>query len=75
VNKNPLNDSAINIPQAAHCYRENAAALDFHGASVINERGEETPITEIMVQAACNAFIQQWEVSQNPASDSAGISG
>ena len=37
--------------------------IDFHGASIINERGEEIPITEKMVQQACKIFIQQWETA------------
>jgi hypothetical protein len=47
-----------------------AAALpgiDFHGASIINEQGEEIPITESMVQQACKIYIKQWEMAQKSA--------
>ena len=27
--------------------------VDFHGAAIINEKGEEVPITEEMVRQAC----------------------
>jgi len=40
-----------------------ASGIDFHGASVINEAGEEIPITETMVQRACKSFIKQWELA------------
>jgi len=35
--------------------------VDFHGATVINEAGEEIPITEQMIQYACRQLIHQWE--------------
>lgn len=38
--------------------------VDFHGASIINEQGEEIPITENMVQNAMNRYIQQWELAR-----------
>lgn len=38
--------------------------IDFHGASIINERGEEIPITEAMVQQALEIYIKQWEMAQ-----------
>ena len=61
--------SAVPIPQAANDAagdheHANPAGIDFHGASVINEHGEEVPITESMIQNACNTYIQQWEVAQ-----------
>ena len=54
-----LQSKAYKTTQAAE-----QAKLDFHGASVINEEGEEIPITETMVQRACKAFIKQWEAAQ-----------
>jgi hypothetical protein len=46
-----------------------APAPDFHGASIINERGEEIPITEAMVHQACEIYIQQWEMAQQTATE------
>ena len=43
---------------------EPGVSIDFHGASVINERNEEVPITEHMVRNACKNYIQQWEAAQ-----------
>ncbi len=37
-----------------------------HGAAVIDANGKETPITEQMIQAACNKLIRDWESSLNP---------
>lgn len=44
--------------------------IDFHGASIINEQGEEVPITEAMVQQACQIYIKQWEVAQKSMANS-----
>lgn len=52
VNKNKRLDSS------------DTTQVDFHGASIINEEGEEIPITEKMVRKACDSFIKQWEPSQ-----------
>lgn len=38
--------------------------VDFHGASIIDDNGEEIPITENMVRKACDSFIKQWEQAQ-----------
>ncbi len=50
-----------------------ASAIDFHGASIINDFDEEIPITEAMVRQACKNYIQQWEstrVSRSSATPS-----
>ena len=44
-------------------------AIDFHGASIINEQGKEVPITEAMVQQACKIYIKQWEIAQKNAAN------
>ena len=41
---------------------------DFHGASIIDERGREIPITESMVRKACNDLIMAWENLHRPPS-------
>lgn len=41
-------------------------AIDFHGASFINEQGQEIAITENMIQKACKEFIRMWEVAHKP---------
>ena len=33
---------------------------DFHGAAVIDEQGRETPITEAMIQRACQNLEKTW---------------
>ena len=43
--------------------------IDFHGASVINEQGEEIAITESMVQQACKIYIKQWEMAQKSSAN------
>ena len=43
--------------------------IDFHGASIINEQGEEIPITESMVQQACKIYIKQWEMAQKSSAN------
>ncbi len=37
-----------------------------HGAAVIDVNGNETPITEQMIQIACNKLICDWESSLSP---------
>jgi hypothetical protein len=54
-------------PQGAQAAADNTPAADFHGASIINEQGEEIPITETMIRKACKIFIQQWETAQQSA--------
>jgi len=38
---------------------------DLHGAAILDENGVETPITEHMIQMACNQLICDWESSLN----------
>lgn len=40
--------------------RQTKPAPDFHGAALIDERGREIPITEAMVQRACQQLDQAW---------------
>ena len=40
-----------------------SASAYLHGAAVIDENGTETPITEQMIQTACNKLIRDWETS------------
>lgn len=44
--------------------RQNQAeqAPDLHGAAIINERGQEVPITEKMIQRAFRKLIDAWTV-------------
>ena len=35
--------------------------IDFHGASIIDQNGQEKPITEEMIQKAFSALIKAWE--------------
>ena len=39
-------------------------AHNFHGASIIDENGKEIPITEPMVQSACNKLVRVSEFYQ-----------
>ncbi|NOZ53351.1 MAG: hypothetical protein GXP08_09430 [Gammaproteobacteria bacterium] len=48
----------------AYSNKNCTSCIDFHGASIINEVGEEIPITEQMVHQACQQLILQWEQSQ-----------
>lgn len=41
--------------------------IDFHGASIIDQNGRETPITEEMLENAFNALIKAWERSRQTA--------
>jgi hypothetical protein len=34
---------------------------DFHGAAIIDEHGREIPITESMIQKACQALEKAWQ--------------
>jgi len=38
--------------------------IDFHGASIISETGEEIPITEKMLDQCFRRLINAWEQSQ-----------
>ncbi|MDX1802722.1 MAG: hypothetical protein R3292_01490 [Alcanivorax sp.] len=38
----------------------NHRPADFHGAAVIDEQGREIPITEAMIQHACERLEQAW---------------
>ena len=43
-------------------------ALDYlHGASIIDETGTETLITEQMIQQACDELIHAWETTSTSA--------
>lgn len=47
----------------AHTQNSNAAHddnVDFHGAAIIDGHGREIPITEDMVQDACNKLEKTW---------------
>ena len=43
-----------------------APAIDFHGAAIVAENGEEIPITEAMIQRALAQLIRDWEVAYGP---------
>lgn len=40
--------------------RRPEAEPDFHGAAIIDEQGREIPITESMVQRACEKLERAW---------------
>lgn len=40
---------------------DNIRRVDFHGASILNEHGDEIAITERMVRQACDIYIRMWE--------------
>ena len=61
---NPLHKPTRRDSQTA---AEAVPSIDFHGASIINEQGEEIPITESMVRQACKFYIKQWEMAQKSA--------
>lgn len=44
---------------------ENLAHVDFHGACIVTESGNEIPITEQMLQKAFDDLIKQWEQSRS----------
>lgn len=37
----------------------------FNGAAIIDEHGNETPITEAMIQKACKELDKQWRYPKN----------
>ena len=43
-------------------YKENSETANpgFNGAAIIDEHGNEVPITEEMIQAACNELKNAW---------------
>ncbi len=43
-----------------------APPIDFHGAAIVRENGEEIPITEAMIQRALTQLIRDWEVAYGP---------
>jgi hypothetical protein len=59
-----LNTRSMDPASGGNDQPQHPEAIDFHGASIINEQGEEIPITESMVQNACKAYIRQWEAEQ-----------
>ena len=50
----------------SYCGDEQEQEHDFHGAAIIDENGKEIPITEEMVQDAC----QEDEASEQKAASS-----
>ena len=52
-----LNDSVQLAPQNG--------VVDFHGAAIIDENGIEQPITEEMVQTACQKLSELWVVPKD----------
>lgn len=44
-----------------HALGNHCRVPDLHGASIIDAKGREIPITESMIQRACQDFIQVWE--------------
>jgi hypothetical protein len=70
VNRMVRRTSALESPQQVTPTVDAAApAIDFHGASIINETGDEIPITETMVQQACRIYIKQWEMAHKIAAN------
>ncbi|MDB4322045.1 hypothetical protein N9975_00350 [bacterium] len=43
-----------NRPNSSDDKQEDTVAADFNGAAIIDEQGVEVPITEDMVQTACD---------------------
>lgn len=41
-----------------------AKANNFHGASIVDASGNETPITEAMIQLSLTKLIRDWEKHQ-----------
>lgn len=41
--------------------------VDFHGAAIIDANGREIPITEAMVQDACDKLAEEWQFPVTPA--------
>ena len=39
--------------------------IDFHGAAIIDEKGREIPITEEMIQQACEDLDSDSDTQQN----------
>ena len=49
------------IRDPKYIIRKTVQTVDFHGACVIDENGVEIPITEQMIQKACQEFDELWE--------------
>ncbi len=49
---------------------EEEPAIDFHGAAILDENGEEIPITEDMIQEACEKLDKNWVLK--PDKDGSG---
>ena len=45
--------------------QSNETATDFHGAALIDDDGNETPITEDMVQEACTNIVDDSKSTEN----------
>jgi len=45
---------------------QHSNAINFHGACIVTESGEEIPITEQMLQKAFNDLISAWQKSRQP---------
>jgi len=69
VKTNPVTNPASRLPSSQLGGTLETHEIDFHGASIINEHGEEIPITESMVQQACKIFIKQWEMAQKSSAN------
>lgn len=41
-------------------HRSPQPVVDFHGAAIIDATGREVPITEDMVQSACQSLEKSW---------------
>ena len=49
----PIHPAVIRRLMSIETNKENDQHTDFHGAAIIDEDGKEVPITEDMVQEAC----------------------
>lgn len=48
--------------------------IDFHGAAILDENGEEIPITEDMIQEACEKLDKNWVLKPGTGDDQAADS-
>jgi hypothetical protein len=68
VKTDPVAHHKPRLP-SSHLDANKTFGIDFHGASIINEYGEEIPITESMVQQAFKIYIKQWEIAQKSSAN------
>jgi len=54
---------AYDLNESVQLAPQNCTA-DFHGAAIIDENGIERPITEEMVQEACQKLSEVWGASE-----------